>query len=793
MAASTAAWQVVYLHHPPFTSGAHESHTTLQWPYAAWGADAVLAGHDHVYERIELNGIPYFVNGLGGNGAIHTFNTPVSGSQVRYNGDFGAMIVDASDQAMTFRFISVAGETVDSYTIVPDDGTSGTVDVRIGSSTDDVEETQSSGAMYFDSSDLELGNDPGFNGDQSLGLLFRSINVPQGATVTNAWLEFETDETGSGTTIVDIRAHASDNAPDFTSTTFDLTSRPTTSSSVNWNIPAWNTVDEAHQSPDLSAVVQELINRPGWVPGNNVAFVVTGTGTRTAESYDGEPAAPLLHIDYSTETGTNTPPVAVNDVATTVEDTAVNIAVLGNDSDANGDSLVVQSATQGASGQVVINPDNTVTYTPNVGFIGADSFQYTVSDGNGGSRSADVNVTVNASAASSGLNLAHGIATNVGSSGWTTVTLSHTYASMVVIATPQYELPTSPGVVRIQNAVGNSFDVRVDSAGGEAISGVNVHYIVVEEGVYETADYKLEAVKFTSTVTDYDVLWTGEVRNYQQSYTAPVVVGQVMSYNDPDWSVFWASGNSRIDPPSSTELRLGKHVGENPDVSRANETIGYLVIESSTSGTNEIEGLPYVAAVGADTIQGVDDPAPFQYTYSAMPNAKTAVAGLAGMDDADGGWVVLYGANALPADTGTLNLAVDEDQKNDNERLHSTEQVAYFIIDPPVASDPVVEQVAESFFATASASRVSNIRMDEISTFAVTRRESDTSEPRTVAESVMSNRQVKLQRSRISAIGTHREAKPADDSSSRTDRLDHYWSLSMNELRDRSRVSRGRS
>ena len=58
----------------------------MQWPYASWGADAVISGHDHTYERIFADGIVYFVNGLGGHGT-YGFITPVSGSQVRYNGN----------------------------------------------------------------------------------------------------------------------------------------------------------------------------------------------------------------------------------------------------------------------------------------------------------------------------------------------------------------------------------------------------------------------------------------------------------------------------------------------------------------------------------------------------------------------------------------------------------------------------------------------------------------------------------------------------------------------------------
>jgi hypothetical protein len=103
-------------------------------------------------------------------------------------------------------------------------------------------------------------------------------------------------------------------------------------------------------------------------------------------------------FDTATVTGTvnpvNDPPVAVNDVATTDEDTAVTVPVLVNDTDVDSDPLTVTSATA-PNGTVVINGDGTITYTPNPNFNGTDTITYTISDGNGGTSTATVTVTVN--------------------------------------------------------------------------------------------------------------------------------------------------------------------------------------------------------------------------------------------------------------------------------------------------------------------------------------------------------------------------------------------------------------
>jgi len=88
----------------------------MQWPFGTWGADAVISGHDHTYERILVAGTVYFVNGLGGR-SIYKFNAPVSGSQMRYNDDYGAMRVNADDVAIIFEFISLSGNIIDTYTI----------------------------------------------------------------------------------------------------------------------------------------------------------------------------------------------------------------------------------------------------------------------------------------------------------------------------------------------------------------------------------------------------------------------------------------------------------------------------------------------------------------------------------------------------------------------------------------------------------------------------------------------------------------------------------------------------
>jgi tartrate-resistant acid phosphatase type 5 len=117
LVASTSTWNIVYDHHPPYSSDLfHGSTPYMQWPFAEWGADVVLSGHAHAYERIERDGIVYFVNGLGG-APRYFFWFPVSGSRIRYNADWGAQRVTVVEDALVFEFWSASGEAIDSYTL----------------------------------------------------------------------------------------------------------------------------------------------------------------------------------------------------------------------------------------------------------------------------------------------------------------------------------------------------------------------------------------------------------------------------------------------------------------------------------------------------------------------------------------------------------------------------------------------------------------------------------------------------------------------------------------------------
>ncbi|MEO8210428.1 MAG: metallophosphoesterase [bacterium] len=118
LASSTQQFNLIYFHHPAYTSGRNGNFVYMQWPFKRWGADAVFSGHDHTYERIYFDGLTYFVNGLGGR-SIDYFNAPITGSVIRYNDNYGAMLVDSYEDSLTFRFYSISGNLKDYYKLMP--------------------------------------------------------------------------------------------------------------------------------------------------------------------------------------------------------------------------------------------------------------------------------------------------------------------------------------------------------------------------------------------------------------------------------------------------------------------------------------------------------------------------------------------------------------------------------------------------------------------------------------------------------------------------------------------------
>lgn len=194
----------------------------------------------------------------------------------------------------------------------PDAGVRTTLAVQVARSTDDAEEcvegtasssTDGPGSIYIASTDLELvvASDMTYCvGQQLIGLRFDAVPLPPGAHVVEAYLELTVDETNGRLTNLTLSAEAADDPGTFTTTRYDLSSRPRGSVRVGWpEVAAWDTLGVMVRSPDLSALLSEVAERPGWSSGNSIVLFVEGSGKRVAESYDGNAAlAPALRVSY---------------------------------------------------------------------------------------------------------------------------------------------------------------------------------------------------------------------------------------------------------------------------------------------------------------------------------------------------------------------------------------------------------------------------------------------------------------------------------------------------------------
>ncbi len=263
---------------------------------------------------------------------------------------------------------------------------------------------------------------------------------------------------------------------------------------------------------------------------------------------------------------------------------------------------------------------------------------------------------------------------DVGSS-WKEVFTHNFYEDPVVVCT--YNLPSSSdreAVVRLKDVGHHSFYVRVQNPGGSAVTPSDVYCIVMESGSWELDDGRpVEAHKVVSDGTNARRKWDMslmEHASYNWSYSNPVVLGQVMSFNDNRWSVFWDCNGTRDDPPDSSNLFVGKHVGEDYDTLREDEVLGYIVVEAGNGTTG---GMRYTAQLGPNRIEGVGDSPPYFYTLDG--EYYIAVASISGMKGGNGGWAVLYGPDPVSTE---INLAIDEDTIRDSERSHIGEQVAYW-------------------------------------------------------------------------------------------------------------------
>ncbi len=184
------------------------------------------------------------------------------------------------------------------------------LEIPIASATDDAEEAVSSGKVNTGSTDLEILDDEGL---QIIGLRFQNVQIPQGATIDSAYIQFSTKASGTTTdqlTVI-IYGEAVDNSTAITGSNKNLSSRVKTTESVIWNPSTdWGKnydKTEKQRTSQIKTIINEIVNRSGWASGNSLTVLLTGTdqGAKRRNVFaweDENKASVWLHVWY-------TPPV----------------------------------------------------------------------------------------------------------------------------------------------------------------------------------------------------------------------------------------------------------------------------------------------------------------------------------------------------------------------------------------------------------------------------------------------------------------------------------------------------
>ena len=177
----------------------------------------------------------------------------------------------------------------------------------ISASTDDAD--QSAGTVDLTGTTLNV-NGTG----QYAGLRFTNVTIPNAATINTATLDLEFTTTTHDDPDIEIYAEDTDDAATFAASSNNISSRTPTTATTTWTATSIGT--GVKTTPSIAAIIQEIINRPGWTSGNDIAIILHGLSSssfvrlRTLNAGTGSPAT--LNIDYTTGGGGSAQPPRTN-------------------------------------------------------------------------------------------------------------------------------------------------------------------------------------------------------------------------------------------------------------------------------------------------------------------------------------------------------------------------------------------------------------------------------------------------------------------------------------------------
>lgn len=176
------------------------------------------------------------------------------------------------------------------------------INTQVTRSNDDVEE-HPNGWMSMDSRTLDMTSNNKLQ--YKTGIHIPQLNIPANAQIIDAFLEFGVRDGSGSQAQLQIAVEQAANARAFNDERYTLSQRPLFPNPIAWKPQNWDRADyqdSRQHSSDIAALVQQLIQQPGWQTGNAVNFVIQGTGDVKATSYDRDPnLAPRLLVRYRTD------------------------------------------------------------------------------------------------------------------------------------------------------------------------------------------------------------------------------------------------------------------------------------------------------------------------------------------------------------------------------------------------------------------------------------------------------------------------------------------------------------
>ncbi|NNE70002.1 MAG: T9SS type A sorting domain-containing protein [Rhodothermales bacterium] len=452
--------------------------------------------------------------------------------------------------------------------------------VAVSASSDDAEQAVSGGGVDITSSDLELPYEGA--AEQYIGMRFQNITVPVGATITEATIQFQVDETAANDAVtLTFYGEDVDDAATFTITSNDIWGRTRTTASVNWAVPHWAAVDDEgadQKTDDLATIIQEIVDRSGWTSGNDIVIVAehaSGTGTRIAEAYDGEPAAaPEITISYTPDTTAPTAPVVTQP---TSPDTDSTPTISGTASE-DGGTITLTSDVDG-----VLAPTATVS---------------------GGTWS--VNLTTALSNATHSITATHtDAAGNVSSaSGAKTLVIDAPLVVAVAASADDAEETLSSGAVLL---TGNVLELPEDAPGSQDLKGMRFQNITIPSGA--TIDSANIQFHVHSTTADVAVTVTFVGEDIDDAPTFTTTTYDISGRTETTASVNWAIPHwVAVDDEGSAQ--------QSPDLATI---IQEIVDRSGWASGNDI-----VIMVKASSGSGKRNPDSWDYSNADAPELTIA-------------------------------------------------------------------------------------------------------------------------------------------------------------------------